>query len=538
MVAWLIGIGPPLAVRPTAAHHAAPARLTWSVLSPPTMPPALAYASAVYDSDNQTVVLFGGVTTDGSVSADTWVWDGSTWADYPASQIQAPPARQEAAMGFDPTLHQLILFGGQGADGRLLADTWAWNGASWYQQPTGPADAPTPRQGAAMAYDGEGHLILFGGFAGTGSLASGSQESSAVTRDDTWLWTSSGWQQTAAGTLGPAGPSPRGGAAAAFDPTEGRVILFGGESAPPSSAAARLLGDTWAWTGDSWQRLPSRSGPPGRADAVMVGDDLAQGLVLFSGVGSRGQMNDTWLWDGRTWSLAQGGGSRPGPRAGAAGAFNTVSHRLVVFGGIGLNREPVRDTMAFGPPPPALGTTTSQPSAGAGTGEPGGSATSSGAAGDQRPGGTGTSSSGRSRTAGGTSAPSSALVANSQILHRGDLVTLTGSGFRPGAIITITYRSRPVVVGKALANQDGEFSATVPVPEKSPGGTHHFEAAGEGRDGTLIQQISSVKIVGVASNSGDLQRVVLTAAAFLIPAAAWFVLVGLGWWRRRQIAPG
>jgi hypothetical protein len=27
---------------------------------------------------------------------------------------------------------------------------------------------------------------------------------------------------------------------------------------------------------------------------------------------------------------------------------------------------------------------------------------------------------------------------------------------------------------------------------------------------------------------------VLTGAAFLIPAATWGVLVGLGWWRRRS----
>jgi hypothetical protein len=115
-------------------------------------------------------------------------------------------------------------------------------------------------------------------------------------------------------------------------------------------------------------------------------------------------------------------------------------------------------------------------------------------------------------------------------------VILTGSGFEPGASIIISYHSSPTVVGKATANQEGEFSATVPVPEKSPGGTHHFEAVGVGRSGALIQQIATVKIVGVATSSSQLQLVVLTAAAFLIPAAAWCVLVGLGWWRRRQVA--
>jgi hypothetical protein len=88
----------------------------------------------VYDSDSKTVVLFGGVQPDGALSSDTWVWNGSTWSDYPGSEVQAPPARQKASMAFDAKLHQLILFGGEGTGGRLLSDTWAWNGASWYDE--------------------------------------------------------------------------------------------------------------------------------------------------------------------------------------------------------------------------------------------------------------------------------------------------------------------------------------------------------------------------------------------------------------------
>jgi hypothetical protein len=90
-----------------------------------------------------------------------------------------------------------------------------------------------------------------------------------------------------------------------------------------------------------------------------------------------------------------------------------------------------------------------------------------------------------------------------------------------------------MVVGKASANAAGNFSATVAVPESSSGGTHHFEAAGLGTSGS-ITQVATVTVVGVPGPSSMLQRVVLTAAAFLIPAATWGVLVGLGWWRRRS----
>ncbi len=167
----LVMAGPLASAPPLARSDPAPVTLSWSTVSPPTSPPPLAYASAVYDSDTKTVVLFGGVKSDGALSNDTWVWNGTTWTDYPGSEVQAPPAREMASTAFDPKLHQLILFGGRGAGGGLLSDTWAWNGASWFDE-TGRSGgpAPRPRAGAAMAYDGASDLVLFGG-TGDGSTA-------------------------------------------------------------------------------------------------------------------------------------------------------------------------------------------------------------------------------------------------------------------------------------------------------------------------------------------------------------------------------
>ena len=70
-----------------------------------------------------------------------------------------------------------------------------------------------------------------------------------------------------------------------------------------------------------------------------------------------------------------------------------------------------------------------------------------------------------------------------QTLRRGDLVTLTGAGFAAGASITISFHSSPVVVGKAVADRLGAFSATVAVPDSASAGTHRFEAAGRGPTG-------------------------------------------------------
>jgi hypothetical protein len=553
-IAAVVSFGLATGAQTSTPAPAIPPALTWSTVSPPVTPPPLSNASAVYDSDNKTVVLFGGRNADGTLSDDTWVWNGSTWTNYPGSQIQAPPARQLAAMAFDPDLHQLILFGGEGAGGQPLPDTWAWNGASWYEQSNqAVTGSPGPREAAAMAYDGIGDLILFGGTGpasfpdasspGPTSTAGSSGALSTVTTatsvvpfsslGDTWLWTKNGW----APGPGPSrtGPPARSGAAMAFhqfDQTQGQLVLFGGASTPVGSAAPRLLGDTWVWTGGSWTRLAPKTSPPPRTQAVMVGDDLTGGLVLFGGTGLRGVLADTWFWNGTSWSATPRPQAAPVPRTGAAGAYEPVSHQLIVFGGISRKGEPLADTLALGSAPLNLGTSTSTATP---TKTSSDSASASHGVNVRPPSGAATNPAPVPRAT--TAGPSSTqpLKATLHVLHRGDLVILTGSGFAPGAQITITFHSRSTVVGRVLANPVGDFSATVAVPENSPGGTHHFEAVGLGRSGA-ITQVATVTVVGVPGTSSALQRVVLTGAAFFIPAATWAVLVGMGWWRRRSRA--
>jgi hypothetical protein len=560
----LLAAAAPLSRAPTAGAQlliqdaSLAATLTWSTLSPAGMPPPLEYAAAVYDSDNKTIVLFGGVETDGSFSNDTWVWDGSTWVEYPGSEIQAPPARRSAAMAFDPALHQLILFGGQSSDGQLLNDTWAWNGASWYEQSNqSPLQSPSPREGAAMAYDGSGDLVLFGG---TGAGAPGStppgssttslpvsppgSSPSATTASsegplkalsDTWLWTGSGWVP---GTDSPAGPPARSGAALAFDQTHQEAVLFGGESTPADSNSPQLLGDTWAWTGDSWRRVAAKSGPPRRDNSVLVEDDLTKGLVLFGGAGSHGALGDTWFWNGSSWSAAGRGQSGPGSRAGAAAAFDGATHRLIVFGGKGPDGTAVGDTLAFGPAPPNLGTTAPTTSSTAGSPPLSSSASPSHGANIQ-PGVQPGPSTSRAQAAGSRTAATTTTrpPRPKSEVHRGDLVTLQGGGFRPGASITITFHSSSTVVGRSRADQAGRFKATVEVPQTAPGGVHHFEADGLGPSGVMTEQVATVSVVGIPGISSVLQRVVLTATAFLIPIVTWFVLVGSRRWRRRGRRP-
>jgi hypothetical protein len=67
-----------------------------------------------------------------------------------------------------------------------------------------------------------------------------------------------------------------------------------------------VLGDTWAWDGQSWTQLQPPASPPARAHHSMATDPVRGRILLFGGgFVSAGQFtaafNDTWEWDGSTW---------------------------------------------------------------------------------------------------------------------------------------------------------------------------------------------------------------------------------------------
>jgi Galactose oxidase, central domain len=530
---WLVVAGLTLSGSPEAGAYpvAAESVLSWTAEQPATHPPALAYASAVYDSDNQTVVLFGGVEADGTLSDDTWVWDGATWTDYPGSQILAPPAREMASMAFDPKLHQLILFGGLGEGDELLNDTWAWNGVSW-NQPPGFSTSPSNRESAAMAYDGSENLVLFGGLGyqtgptpSTTSTIAAPSTSTAVAStasattptalNDTWLWTRSGWVESSA-----TGPSARSGASFAYDSSAHEAVLFGGKTTVAGSPDQGLAGDTWSWTGSAWKRAATATSPGPREGATLVDDRDARGLVLFGGTGLGRTFGDTWLWNGSAWTRSAASGA-PSPRAGAAAA-SPAGDQALLFGGAGSSGVPLGDTDILTTTPPGATTST--------TTIPSGSRSTSGSQPAQsvQPGKSGITS-----TSGGSlpratvpTRPPAPLITTATLVRRGQSVTLTGSGFRPGSDVRLTFHSRPELVGLVVADALGGFSKTVTVPANATGGSHHFEAAGESSSGQAHQSVVAVRVVGVPGPAGPTtaQTLIMVGAALLIPLAAWLVL--------------
>ena len=357
---------------------------TWTQLHPATSPPARIWATMAHNGATGRVVLFGGIGFAGDLN-DTWSWDGSTWTQLqPAG---SPPARHQASMAYDAASDTIVLFGGQGACGNPCNDTWTWDGTTWAQASTTVHPTGTYFDGiysAGMAYDAvAGTVALFGGIDGSVDLEGiwswngttwrqlnhltsapgrvlassaydqahgqvvlfGGQDSNSNPLADTWVWDGSNWTQRASG-----GPSPRTGAAMAYDDATKTVILFGGCCYTDSNYIQHYLNDTWSWNGSTWTQV-NDGGSPGctyncpnspapRFGASMAYDPPLGSMVLFGGDNdtqacSYIQCNDTWTWNGSAWVIFLNDNTPGSPpaRDGATMAYNAATQQLILFGG-------------------------------------------------------------------------------------------------------------------------------------------------------------------------------------------------------------
>ena len=124
-----------------------------------------------YHAHQGVVVLFGGIDTGtpANLLNDTWVWNGGTWTQL--NPDPRPSPRGYATMAYDDERERIVLFGGHDAEG-VCGDTWEFtlefDGVVWtgsWAEITAPDPKPSARDAAAMAYDKTRlETILFGGY--------------------------------------------------------------------------------------------------------------------------------------------------------------------------------------------------------------------------------------------------------------------------------------------------------------------------------------------------------------------------------------
>lgn len=270
----------------------------WTPVDTEGTPPMKRLAAAAYDSRRNRFVLFGGIGNRGyeQLHGDTWEWDGSRWHDVSDTRIGT---RDHHGMAFDAVRGVTVMYGGVSSDRSQPAETWVYptetwtfDGHTWREAGTvGPN--PGPRSSPAMAYDAaRERIVLFGGAARGGTPLG-----------DTWLWDGQAWMQMAdAG-----GPGPRFGPAIATDPWSGGVVLFGGWSGQPRNV---YYDDLWRWDGRQWTEVPIDGPRPDAGSQAGLAFDSANQRLVLSGGGtvSEGRFvpaDGPWSWNGVRWSRVE-----------------------------------------------------------------------------------------------------------------------------------------------------------------------------------------------------------------------------------------
>jgi len=168
--------------------------------------PALVSASKTVQEKGSAAFSQG--EFDGTVLYNENVRCSNTWSALNGNI--GPLADCRAALGGE----KIILFGGKSSTSPVIRrnETYAFNAASGSWDEIAVTTAPSSRTSFGMDGDGDGKIVLFGGYDGSNTFK------------DTWLFAENDWSLVECSTH----PSSRMGAAMARLSTN-TILLFGGK---------------------------------------------------------------------------------------------------------------------------------------------------------------------------------------------------------------------------------------------------------------------------------------------------------------------
>jgi galactose oxidase-like protein len=291
---------------------------TWSNLIPngaPGSPPVRFNQSAVYDSANNRMIIFGGC--EGGclpVVNDVWVLSNAngvggspTWTQLSPTGVP-PAARQSHQAIYDPSTNSMILWAGQNGGGSecgTFSDVWVLSHANGlggtpnWTQLSPPGGPPAGQYNSSAVYDSANNiLIVFGGFGFVGATCQQTNAvwalSNANGTGGTPVW-SNLVAQGAAGS-----PANRFQHVAIYESSSNTMTIFGGDG------TTGFLGDTWLLSHangiggtPAWRKLLNSGAPGGpvpssRFNGVGV-DTVNNRMIMFGGGFLEGGLWSTWV---------------------------------------------------------------------------------------------------------------------------------------------------------------------------------------------------------------------------------------------------
>lgn len=247
--------------------------LVWTQLAPTGTPPARRdYASLVYDSVRDRLVLFAGFDSLGSRN-DVWglSLSSGTPAWSPIVPSGTPPTtRLSHCAIYDAPRDRMVVFGGSNG-GTFLSDAWELDfSPSPHWAPMATGVGPSGRKNASLVDDTtRDRLILFGGVGAAGSL------------NDLWELPLTGGNWSSLVPSSPIAPLARHSQAAIYDPVQDAMMFEGGYHSQRDS----VLSDTWVlgWGGvltPALVSLVSSEASPERVRLLWEGSSGTAAAVL------------------------------------------------------------------------------------------------------------------------------------------------------------------------------------------------------------------------------------------------------------------
>ena len=222
---------------------------TWTNCQPALSPSGGSQIYMAYDPNNHLVVLFGIYATYQSGN-ETWTYDvkGNIWTNR--TKAVAPLGRPGSAMAYDEVGRTIILFGGGVFPNSPTGDeTWSYNTTTFNWSQRFPTTHPSARQGHAMTFDPSlGEILLYGG----------SMPGSSAPFEDTWTYNGATdvWK-----SITPVhSPDPRYWSDLFYDSNEGVAVLFGGEGITGPMGDTWLLSPGGGPMSGSYTSVPKDTG--------------------------------------------------------------------------------------------------------------------------------------------------------------------------------------------------------------------------------------------------------------------------------------
>ena len=276
-----------------ASGQASQVTTNWVQVFPSGTIPAGRFGhSALYDSGSNRMMIFGGATSSTNCLNDLWILDDANSADGTPDWISltasgtAPTARMNHVSVYDSTQNTMIVFGGTNCSSGYLSDVWVLINANgeggtptWTKlSPSGTG--PAARESASAIYDSVNNILtIYAGDNGATDLADAWTLSNANGQGGTPVWT----------LLTPSGTAPeaRTGQSTLYDAANNRMIMYGGIN---TIGGTHYLNDTWILTNpnglggtSAWSPLAVSGTAPLRRYHAAFYSSSFNSMVIFGG---------------------------------------------------------------------------------------------------------------------------------------------------------------------------------------------------------------------------------------------------------------